>query len=200
MVRLAGSGVTALNRWGQVVRRGSVNPNANTFYRVVHGDDAYRSLLETGNVISNNALPANATMAQKLAHRPTAFPSFSKGSASMEYANSNPNHYIITTKSKLMKPSTAGRHGVGTTQFPTVNGQHVRALSGKAVNVFKPNTSGGYDMVYSGGRPIGSKNTFSVPVPSIGQGVNGVRSAEVPAYDPKTSSYLKEGDVWYGDD
>lgn len=50
----------------------------------------------------------------------------------MEYAANNPNHYIIVTEDPSIQPSKVGRHGKGTTMFPTdENGNHLQELSGE---------------------------------------------------------------------
>jgi hypothetical protein len=73
----------------------------------------------------------------------------------MEYAAANPNNYIIVTEDPSIQPSTAGRHGKGTTMFPTdENGNHLKELSGKKVKVYKHIGNGEYILVYANGKVI----------------------------------------------
>jgi hypothetical protein len=114
--------------------------NENESYRVIVGDEAFNDIVESG-VVRTNA-DNKGTNKQEgvidLGGRPTAYPSFSKGSASMSYAGENPNHYIIVTEDASIQPSTKGRHGKGTTMFPTdANGNHGKELSGDKVKVYK---------------------------------------------------------------
>jgi hypothetical protein len=73
--------------------------DADTFYRVVVGDESFQDILDSGVVRTNATSKTGETLADKIAARPTLFPSFSKGSASMDYAGQNENHYIITSGS-----------------------------------------------------------------------------------------------------
>ena len=76
----------------------------------------------------------------------------------MEYANANPNNYIIVTEDSSIQPSTSGRHGKGTTMFPTdENGKHLTELSGEKIKVYKHIGNGEYILVYSKGKQINSK-------------------------------------------
>ena len=125
----------------------------NTFYRVVVGDDAFQDIVNSGLVRTNAGSKGGQSLAEKLASRPTAFPSFSKGEASMEYAAANPNHYIISTTDPSIQPSTAGRHGKGSTMFPTdATGAHLTSLPATAVKVWKHKGNGKYELVYEKGQ------------------------------------------------
>lgn len=129
--------------------------NENESYRVIVGDEAFNDIVESGVVRTNADSKKSQTLAERLANRPTLFPSFSKGKASMEYAAANPNNYIIVTEDPSIQPSTAGRHGKGTTMFPTdENGNHLKELSGKKVKVYKHIGNGEYILVYANGKVI----------------------------------------------
>ncbi len=133
--------------------------NENESYRVIVGDEAFNDIIESG-VVRTNA-DNKGTNKQKdvidLGGRPTAYPSFSKGSASMSYAGENPNHYIIVTEDASIQPSTSGRHGKGKTMFPTdANGKHLKELDGSKVKVYKHIGDGKYDLVYSNGKAVES--------------------------------------------
>ena len=100
--------------------------NDKKFYRVIRGDVAAKDIQQSGMVRS--AAAAGVDYESKagpgkisLTNRPTKWPSFAKGSVNIGYAQSNPDHYIVETKAKLIPSSTAagtGRHGVGSTYFP----------------------------------------------------------------------------------
>src|SRR5690606_32462783 len=123
--------------------------NKNESYRVIVGDEAFNDIIESGVVRTNANNKGGQTLAEKLAKRPTLYPSFSKGSASMEYANANPNNYIIVTEDPSIQPSTSGRHGKGTTMFPTdENGKHLTELSGEKIKVYKHIGNSEYILVY----------------------------------------------------
>jgi len=134
----------------------------NTFYRVVAGDAAFDDIVTTGVVSAKSRLaPSNIVGGLELGRRPTASPSFSKGRASLNYSLGNPDHYVITTKSKLMMPSTQGRHGKGTTMFPTgENGRPLRSLSGEDVDVYKHVGDMQYDLVYRRGVKLKESNNL----------------------------------------
>jgi hypothetical protein len=126
--------------------------NEDSFYRIVD-EDAYIDLVNSGAVRTNFGNKPGSTIEDKLASRPTRYPSFSKGSANKTYAEGKPNHYIIETKDPSIKPSTEGRHGKGTTQFPTGStGVHLESLPGEAVQVYRHIGDGQYRLVYDQGK------------------------------------------------
>lgn len=100
--------------------------NDKKFYRVIRGDAAAKDIQQSGMVRSAAAAGVNYESKAgsgkiSLTNRPTKWPSFAKGSVNIGYAQSNPDHYIVETKAKLIPSSTAagtGRHGVGSTYFP----------------------------------------------------------------------------------
>ena len=112
--------------------------NENESYRIIVGDESFQDLVDSGVVRTNAESKGKSSKGIDLSNRPTAFPSFSKGKASMSYAENNPSHYIIVTEDASIQPSTKGRHGKGTTMFPTdENGNHLKELSGEKVKVYK---------------------------------------------------------------
>lgn len=132
--------------------------NEKESYRIIVGDEAFNDIVESGVVRTNADKKGGESLAEKLARRPTLFPSFSKGEASMSYAGENPNHYIIVTEDESIKPSTSGRHGKGTTMFPTdENGNHLKELSGEKIKVYKHLGNGKYELVYANGKLIQPK-------------------------------------------
>jgi hypothetical protein len=107
------------------------------------------------------------------------FPSFSKGKASMGYAKDNPNHYIVVTEDESIKPSTSGRHGKGTTMFPTdANGKHLKQLSGDKVKVYKHIGDGKYELIYSNGKLVEQAATKSEQAPQPFPAQEGAESVE----------------------
>jgi len=126
--------------------------DSGKFYRVIQGDESLNDILQSGEVRTNAAekIKSGMTLAEKMAARPTAFPSFSKGSASMSYAAENPNHSIIVTADKSLQPSTSGRHSAGKTHFPTVDGVHQKSL-GNNFQVYKHIGNGEYELVFDKG-------------------------------------------------
>lgn len=126
--------------------------NPDEFYRVVVGDDAFNDIVESG-VVRTNSENKNTKIEGgiNLGGRPTLFPSFSKGRASIEYAAENPNNYIIVSNDASIQPSTNGRHGKGTTMFPTDNeGNHLKSLDNN-FKVYKHIGNGQYELVYEKG-------------------------------------------------
>jgi hypothetical protein len=125
----------------------------NRFFRVIVGDEAFQDIVTSGEVRTNAATKGGTSLMEKLALRPTAFPSFSKGAIAMSYAAANPNHYVIATESSLMQPSTLGRHGAGTTHFPTdaATGQPLKAMPAGEVQVYKHIGNGRYALAYDQG-------------------------------------------------
>jgi hypothetical protein len=130
--------------------------NENESYRIIVGDDAFNDIVESGVVRTNADTKAKKEGGIDLGNRPTAYPSFSKGKASMSYAKENANHYIIVTEDASIQPSKSGRHGKGTTMFPTdENGNHLKELSGEKVKVYKHLGNGKYELVYENGKLVG---------------------------------------------
>ena len=123
----------------------------NEYYRVVVGDDAFNDIVQTGTVRTKPPVDkvTNKEGLINLDRRgTTAYPSFSKGKASIEYAKDNPNNYIVVTADESIKPSTSGRHGVGTTMFPTSSeGKHLKELAADKVKVYKHMGNGKYELV-----------------------------------------------------
>ena len=129
--------------------------NENESYRIIVGDEAFNDIVESGVVRTNAKNKGGQSLADRLANRPTLFPSFSKGKAQMDYANSNENHYIIVSQDSSIQPSTKGRHGKGTTMFPTdANGNPMESISGDKVKVYKHLGNGRYELVYANGKAV----------------------------------------------
>jgi len=137
--------------------------DSGKFYRVIQGDESLNDILQSGEVRTNAAekIKSGMTLAEKMAARPTAFPSFSKGSASMSYAAENPNHSIIVTADKSLQPSTSGRHSAGKTHFPTVDGVHQKSL-GNNFQVYKHIGNGEYELVFDKGMKVDRRITYSL--------------------------------------
>ena len=117
--------------------------NPNSYYRVV-GEDAVEDLVTSGLVRSKGARPKIVSEGINLGNRPTAFPSFSKGKISMEYAKGLDKHAIIKTD-RAMAASTMGRHGKGSTMFPVdENGKYLNSFPASEATVYKPHWLTGY--------------------------------------------------------
>lgn len=124
------------------------------FFRIVVGDEAFDDIVTSGVIRTKKpAEVVNDGGKITLDRRgTTSFPSFSKGTPSLDYAQSDPNHYIITTKSQSIKPSTSGRHGKGSTMFPTdEHGRHLKELNASEADVYKHIGDGKYELVFKGG-------------------------------------------------
>lgn len=128
----------------------------SAYFRVVAGEAAYHDIVDSGVVrASRPTPPPGASIKALIAARPTAFPSFAKGRPAVEYAQGADGHYVIVTKDPSIKPSRAGRHGFGTTQFPTgPNGRHLESLPASAVDVFEHVGEGDYAKVMDKGVPL----------------------------------------------
>ena len=128
--------------------------NSDAYYRVVHGEEALDDILKSGTVRTNaNAkVSSNSSLAEKMKARPTAFPSFSKGQASMAYAGQNENHTIIVSDDPSIQPSNSGRHGKDKTHFPTMDGKHQSSLN-QNFTAYKHIGEGNYELVYSSPAP-----------------------------------------------
>lgn len=135
--------------------------NSKESYRIIVGDEAFNDIVESGVVRTNSKNKGKKSGGIDLSGRPTLYPSFSRGKASMEYAANNPNHYIIVTEDPSIQPSKVGRHGKGTTMFPTdENGNHLQELSGEKVKVYKHMGNGKYSLVYANGKLIQDVKEF----------------------------------------
>jgi hypothetical protein len=125
--------------------------NKDEFYRVIVGDEAFNDIVKTNQVrvkAPSDKLPNKEGTINLDRRGTTSYPSFSKGKPSLEYAKSNPNHYIITTTDNSIKPSTSGRHGKGTTMFPTdEKGKPLQNISADKVKIYKHIGEGKYQLV-----------------------------------------------------
>lgn len=125
--------------------------NENEFFRVIVGDEAYDDILQTGKIrvkTPSDKKPFSSDKINLDRRGTTSYPSFSQGKPSLEYARSNPNHYIIKTSDKSLKPSTLGRHGKGTTIFPTDEmGKHLKEIDASKVKIYKHIGDGNYELV-----------------------------------------------------
>jgi len=125
--------------------------NDNEFFRIIVGDEAFDDIVQTQKIRTKQPSSVKNTPPNTInldRRGSTAFPSFSKGSPSLRYANDNPNHYIIRTADESIKPSTSGRHGKGTTMFPTdKSGKHLTELDASKVQVYKHVGNGEYELV-----------------------------------------------------
>lgn len=132
--------------------------NDNEFFRIIVGDDAFNDIVSSGKVRTNYGHKPKTTSGIDLSNRGTLYPSFSKGSPSLEYAGANPEHYIIRTSDNSIKPSTVGRHGKGTTMFPTDEfGKHLSELDASKVSVYKHIGDGNYEIVLNPSKITKSK-------------------------------------------
>ena len=132
--------------------------NPDEFYRVIVGDEAFNDIVDTG-IVRTNAGNKNTKIEGgiNLGGRPTLFPSFSKGKASMSYAAENPNNYIIVTDDASIQPSKNGRHGKGTTMFPTgEDGKHLNSLDSN-FKVYKHIGDGKYELVYTKNKAVNNE-------------------------------------------
>lgn len=144
---------------------GKIFSNPDTSYRVIVGDAAFDDIVTSGLVRTNAGSKPLIPGKVNLGHRPTAFPSFAKGEAAMSYANSNPNHYIITSKSPSIKPSTAGRHGFGSTHFPTdESGKHLVSMPASEVKVYKHVGNSQYELAYLHGKKMQTSPTLGLGI------------------------------------
>jgi hypothetical protein len=131
--------------------------DADSFYRVIVGDAAFNDIVSSGVIRTNAQSKINQSegLAAKLAARPTAFPSFSKGKVSVEYAKENPIHYIVVSTSPSIQASKQGRHGKGTTYFPTdENGNALNSLPASEAQVWRHIGNGQYEIVLDKGQQM----------------------------------------------
>lgn len=116
-------------------------PTKGNYYRIV-GKEALEDAQKSGLVRTNYKSKPSPL------DRPTRWPSFSKDSPSMEYAeklSSEGTPHIIYETSRPMKASTMGRHGKGSTQFPVDSeGKFIDQFPANEVNVLYPNKYLGY--------------------------------------------------------
>jgi hypothetical protein len=168
------------------------------FYRVIVGDEAYNDIVSTNTVRTNAG--SKPTTGKKegidLTNRPTAFPSFSKGQAAIQYAEENPNNYIVVSKDSSIKPSTSGRHGKGNTMFPTnESGEHLKELAGNKVAVYKHAGSGKYELVYLKGKEINTPNEETIKN-SEEQTIND-KKADIESTDKALEKAIEDNnEVW----
>jgi len=127
----------------------------NEFYRVIRGSKAFDDIVKSGLVRTDSEFKPTGLSKGAIANRPTAFPSFSKGEVSKNYIAGENNHYVIATSDSSIAPSTLGRHGKGSTMFPTdANGKAMKSLDASNVDVYKHIGDGKYDLVYSNGQEV----------------------------------------------
>lgn len=123
--------------------------NEDEYFRIVVGDEAFEDIVKSNKVRTNYGRKPKSETGIDLSNRGTLYPSFAKGQPSLEYAKSNPNHYIIRTSDSSIKPSTVGRHGKGSTMFPTDEfGKHLPELDASKVMVYKHVGGGKYELVF----------------------------------------------------
>ena len=166
--------------------------NPEQFYRVVVGDAAFQDIVDTGTVrtrTSDESVKEEGKVT--LGGRPTAFPSFSKGTVSLSYAKANPNHYVIVADNDAgLAPSTHGRHGKGKTMFPTsADGQHLASMDAGKVSVYKHTGEGTYQLVWDKG-PLTEQSSFAT-VQNDRTSINSPQTELTPA---KARAVLKA--VW----
>ena len=149
--------VTAPETNAPLTKTSSDFKDPDSFYRVIVGDEAFQDIVDSGLVRTNSKSKPKPNPGEiSLLNRPTRWPSFSKGKASMSYAASNPNNYIVVSDDSSIQPSTKGKHGEGTTMFPTdQNGEAMESLDASKVDVYKHIGEGRYDLVYSKGKQVG---------------------------------------------
>jgi len=128
--------------------------NPDKFYRVIRGDAAAQDIQKSGMVRSAAAAGVNYGPEKEpgkinLGSRPTASPSFAKGAVNIGYAQAEPKHYIIETSEKL-EASTQGRHGKGSTYFPSndpATNQPRKSLPSSSIKLWEHVGDGKYKKV-----------------------------------------------------
>jgi hypothetical protein len=134
------------------------------FYRVIRGKKAFDDIVESGVVRTDYDKKPTGVSIESIQNRPTSFPSFSKGKVSEGYIAGENNHYVIVTSDPSMAPSTKGKHGKGSTMFPTdPNGKALKSLDASNVDVYKHVGEGKYDLVYSKGQEVKSQTQELAP-------------------------------------
>jgi hypothetical protein len=138
--------------------------NPDKFYRVIRGDAAAQDIQKSGMVRSaaeagTNYGPGAEAGKINLGNRPTAFPSFAKGSVDIGYAQAEPKHYIIETSEKL-QASNQGRHGKGRTYFPSndpATNQPRKSLPSSSIKLWEHVGDGKYQKVNTQQFPVDVK-------------------------------------------
>lgn len=141
-----------------------LNPNAvsklGEFTRVV-GKDAIDDLAESGLIRTGEG--AKSKIGEISVARPTAYPSFGKGSPKETYLNQvirqGDEPFVISTN-RPMKASTLGRHGKGTTMFPVdETGNYMKSFPASEADVFhaEPHWLKGY-------KPVTASSSKTVPI------------------------------------
>jgi len=137
------------------------------FYRVVRGQDVIDDIIESGKIRTLGSpsyrgtnphlmLSEHPSLTDRIKSRPTFYPSFSKGSVNLDYASGDPEHYIIESNDKSIRPSTMGRHGKGSTHFPTDEaGNPIKEFDAKKTKIFKHVGDGQYETVRLKGTGLG---------------------------------------------
>lgn len=174
----------------------------NKFYRVIRGDAAVKDIQQSGVVRSAKTAGVDYEPKAKdgkisLGNRPTKWPSFAKGGASMSYAKADPNHYIIETKSPLSE-STSGRHGKGSTYFPPVDPktqQPHSSLPASEVKLWKHVGEGKYEPVRTSLSRI-VKDGLNSPKANAAAGLIGLLASGEEAAKEGKSVYRMFGGGW----
>jgi len=149
-----------------VLNPNAFKPNPNSYYRIV-GTDATEDALANGVIRSKAGagVVSEKVGGINLGSRPTAYPSFSKGKVSTEYAKGLPEHSLIETQ-RPMAASTVGRHGKGTTQFPVDEaGNYMKEFPLSEAKIMQPHWWKGYKEV-----PQIAAMADEVVAPKIGMG------------------------------
>jgi hypothetical protein len=166
----------------------------NKFYRVIRGEAAAKDIQQSGVVRSAKTAGVDYELKSKdgkisLGNRPTKWPSFAKGGASVSYAKADPNHYIIETKSPLsVSTSATGKHGKGSTHFPPVDPktqQPHTSLPASEVKLWKHVGEGKYEPVKIS--PNATTQPVSQNISNVGLGLLGaaLTSSEQAAKEGK---------------
>lgn len=146
----------------------------DTFYRVVRGSEVFDDIVESGKIRTTGSPTYTGAKTASIENfnmnRPTAYPSFSKGNINLNYAQGDPQHYIIETKDKSVKPSTQVRHGKGTTHFPTDEfGQPQKSLDANKAKIWEHVGDGKYKRVSPRLEKIG--RSLLTGLSEIGKGI-----------------------------
>lgn len=168
--------------------------NDNEFFRIIVGDEAFDDIVQTQKIRTKQPSSVKNTPPNTInldRRGSTAFPSFSKGSPSLSYANDNPNHYIIRTADESIKPSTSGRHGKGTTMFPTdKSGKHLTELDASKVQVYKHVGNGEYELVNTAKPIVSSVDNVAKNLPKFKSEINWSKwNKEIPNNKPLMEEY-----------
>lgn len=119
------------------------------YYKVIRGKEALQDILDS-KLVRTNSKTKNVNKDENivdLSSRPTLWPSFAKSQVPTQYAQGDPDHYIISTKDPSIKVSTQGRHGKGSTYFPTdESGKPLTAIEAEKVDIYK-HVNGTYEPV-----------------------------------------------------